>query len=346
MQIAGNLLLILATLAAGSLFNLTFLKKMPSGDARVGHAWVTLICLAVFWLCIILVAIALGWSGGFEWLSLGRFASAGMLALSFLVLLLGANLGLYRPPPIWLRHIAILNAVATPVVLLAAFAILLNPSLKMAVPADPVKWGLGAVLALNSLLLISTILGSVISRTGLFITRTFSNELDSNDIRMIEHIDSHDASKGIRSLLIYSGDNQHPKVREKAVAKIKSKPDWQNDLIETLRSERVDEVFRFLGSNEVDDKALFTQPVYDGVLSLAKVMRERLRNSSHPSHVYSGLFVFEVVGALRVVDKYQGTGVEYKPAVQELRAALEQRIRYDKPEFSCARVLDKWLKRH
>jgi hypothetical protein len=189
-------------------------------------------------------------------------------------------------------------------------------------------------------------MGRFISRTGFFITRTFSNALDSNQLRMIEEIDRCDASEGICSLFIFSGNNQHPKVQEKALAKIKSKPDWQEDLIQLLKSERVDEAFMFLGSNEVDNPAQFAQPVYEGVLSLAKAMRQRLRNCSHPSHVYSGMFVFEVERALRVVDKYQDMGVDYKPAVQGLRAALEERIRYDKPEFSCVRVIDKWLKQH
>lgn len=346
MQIIGNILLILATLAAGYLFNLNFLNKMPSGDAGVGHAWVSLFLVAIFWLCIALVALVLGSMGAFEGLALGRFSSTGMLILSFLVMLLGANLGLAGSSAFGLRYFALLSIVVTPVVLLVGFAILMNPNLKSAFSPSTLRWGFGAILALNSFLLGTSLLGMVVSRLGLFhLTRIFSNELDSNQLRIIGEIDSCDASKDIRSVFVFSGNNQHPKVQEKALAKIKSKPDWQNDLIQMLRSEWVDEAFIFLSSNEVDDKAAFAQPVYDGVLGLAKGMRQRLKRCSHPSHLYEGMFSTEVRRALEVVDKYQGLGIDYKPAVLELQAALDEPIYYDKPEFSCAKTLDKWLKR-
>lgn len=168
MQIVGNFLLLLAGLAAGYLFNLAFINKMPGGDTGVGHAWVTFISLAVFWLCIALVSIVLGLNGGFEWLDLGRFAGKGMLISSFIILLLGANLGLSGASFFWVRYIAIFSAIVTPFILLLAFAVLLNPSFKMIIPAATVKGGLGAVLALNSLILASNILGRMIGRFGFF----------------------------------------------------------------------------------------------------------------------------------------------------------------------------------
>lgn len=344
MQIIGNVLLILATLAAGYLFNLTFINKMPSGDAGVGHAWVSLFAFVVFWLCLALVAVVLGSMGAFEGVALGRFSGTGMLVLCFIIMLLGANLGLVGILP-FVRFFGLVSMVATPLVLLIVFAILLNPNLKMAVPAATLRWGLGAILALNSLILVSSLFGRVISRVGYSVSRIFSNELDSNELRIIGEIDSCDASKGIGNLLVFSGKNQHPKVREKALAKIKSKPDWQDDLIDMLNNGGSYEAFIFLSSNDVEDKALLAQPVYEGVIGLAKWMRQRLKDSSHPSHLYEGLFSTEVRRALEVVDKYEGLGIDYRPAVLELQAALDEPIYYDKPEFSCAKTLDKWLKR-
>lgn len=347
MQFIGNLLLILATLAAGYLFNLNVLNKMPSGDAGVGHAWVSFFSVIIFWLCITLTAVILGSMGAFEGLALGRFSSTGMLIVSFLVMLLGSNLGMLGFPLFGLRYLAILSIVVTPLVLLVGFAILMNPNLKLPVSPFTLRWGFGIVLALNSLLLGSAILGRVVSRMGLYhLTRIFSNELDNNQLRIIAEIDSCDASKGIRSMFVFSGKNQHPKVREKALAKIKSKPDWQEDLADMLKGDWVGEAFIFLASNEVEDKAQLAQPVYDGVINYASIMRKRLRESSHPSHLYEGLFSTEVRQALEVVDKYQGLGIDYKPAVLELQAALDEPIHYDKPEFSCAKTLDQWLKQH
>ncbi len=343
MQILGNFFLFLALLALGAIFNLTFFNRMPSGDAGVGHAWASLLSMAAFWLCIALVAIFIGFIHGFEWLSIGRFAGSWMLVLSFLIMLIGANLGLEGK----LGHSlpAYVSMVVTPVIMLLAFAVLVNPSFKIAIPADLVKWSLAAVLALNSLLLVSALLGMVVSKVG-SITRQFSNELSSDDLTHIEHIDGCDASKGIRELFIYTSKFHHPKVQEKALAKIKSKPEWQVDLMDMLRTGRSDEAFKYLESHEVDDKALFLQPVYDGVLSLAKEMRQGLRNCWHQSHLRDDMFGWEVSLALRVLDKYQGMGLDFKPAVQELLEALKEPIQYDKPKFKVAVFINKWLKQH
>jgi hypothetical protein len=164
MQIIGNILLILATLAAGYLFNLNFLNKMPSGDAGVGHAWVSLFSIAIFWLCIALAAIVLGSMGAFEGLALGRFSSTGMLVLCFLVMLLGPYIGLRGYSIFGLRYFAMLSMVVTPLVLLVGFAILMNPNLKMAVSATILRWGFGIILTLNSFILVGILFGRTVGR--------------------------------------------------------------------------------------------------------------------------------------------------------------------------------------
>jgi hypothetical protein len=291
-----------------------------------------------------LVACVIGFGGGFEWLSLGRFGGGGMLMLCFLVILLGANLGMEASFS-KIRWLGLVNGVATPLVLMATAAVLLNENLKMSISPALVKWALTAVLGLNSLVLATMIFGTLASRVISFLPRP-SGQLDDFQLGMLAHIDTCDASKGITSLFIYSGNNQPRQIREKAVLKIKSKPDWQEDLYKTLEGDGVDEAFRFLIANDVDDKPRFAKGVYQGVLSQARLIRENLRRCSHPSHVYDGKFIFEVRNCLDAVEKFKDQGVDFKPAVQELRAALDQRIAYDNPNPSCKRVLDKWLKKH
>lgn len=344
MQTFGNFLLFLALLAAGYLFKLTFLQKMPGGDYGVGYAWAILFSIAIFWGCMALVACIVGFGGGFAWLSLGRFAGGGTLVLCFLTMLLGANLGMegsFRS----IRLPALVNAVATPLVLMVSFAVLLNENLKMGVSPTLVKWGLAGVLAVNCLVLATMIFGTLSSKVGAFLPRS-SDQLDNFQLGILEQIDRCDASKGITSLFIYSGNNQPRQIREKAVLKIKSKPDWQEDLFHALEGNRVDDAFRFLLANDVDDKPRFAKGVYQGVLSQARLIRENLRRCSHPSHVYEGQFGFEVERSLKVVEKFKDLGVDFTPAVKELRAALDEPIAYDNPNLSCKKVLDKWLKKH
>jgi len=331
-------------LTAGYLFKLTFLQKPPSGDYRVGYAWAILFSMVIFWVCMGLAACIIGFLGGFDWLSLGRFAGGGMLVLCFMVMLLGANLGMefgFRS----IRMLAPATAVATSLVLMVTFAVLLNENLKMSVSPTLLKWGLASVLVVNSLVLATMIFGMLASKVGALLPRS-REALDDFQLGILDQIDNCDASKGITSLFIYSGDNQPRQIREKAVLKIKSKPDWQEDLFHALEGDRVDEAFRFLLSNAIDDKPRFAKGVYQGVLSQARLIRQTLRRCSHPSHVYDGQFGFEVDRSLQILEKFKGLGVDFTPAVKELRAALDERIPYPNPNLSCKKVLDKWLEKH
>lgn len=344
MQIIGNILLLLTMLAAGYLFHLTFLQKMPGGDARFGYAYSMLFLVVFFWVCLALITFIIAFDGGFAWLSLGRFASGGMLVLCFLVMLLGSNLGM-DPSFKGIRFLAPVNAVATSLVLMVTFAVLLNENLKMSVSPILLKNVLTAVLALNSLMLATIIFGAIISKVGPYLPRS-SNKLSDFELGILDNIDRCDASKGITSLFLYSGDNQPRQIREKALLKIKSKTDWQDDLYHALEGDGVEEAFRFLLSNEVEDKSRFAAGVYKGVLSQARLIREGLRRCWHQSHVYDGKFASEVNRTLKVVEKFKDLGVDFKPAVKELRAALDEPIAYHNSNLSDKKRIDKWLNKH
>lgn len=344
MQTSGNFLLILALLAIGYLFKLTFLQKMPGGDYGVGYAYAVLLSMAVFWVCMALLTIIVGVGGGFAWLSPGRFSGGGMLTLCFSVILLGSILGMEGKVGL-VRMLAPLNLVITSLVLMASFAVLLNDGLKANSSPALVKWPLAGVLTLNGFMLCLMILNTLASKATGFLPRP-EGELDNFQQGILTQIDTCDVSKGIASLFIFSGDNQPRQIREKARLKIKSKPDWQEDLYNALESDYVDEAFRFLLANEVDDKPRFAKGVYQGVLSQARLIRERLRRVSHPSHLFDGQFVFEVERSLQVVEKFKDLGVDYAPAVKELRAALDEPIAYENPNPSCKKLLDRWLKKH
>ncbi len=48
---------------------------------------------------------------------------------------------------------------------------------------------------------------------------------------------------------------------------------------------------------------------------------------------------------LRTLAKFEGMGVDYRPAVQELRAALNEPTEIKKEKFKVAITLDEWLKK-
>jgi hypothetical protein len=49
---------------------------------------------------------------------------------------------------------------------------------------------------------------------------------------------------------------------------------------------------------------------------------------------------------MRTIEKFEGRGKDYLPAVKEIRAALNEPSEFKKPEFNCIPYLDRWIKEH
>ena len=132
--------------------------------------------------------------------------------------------------------------------------------------------------------------------------------------------------------------NQSPDVRERAVVKVKTHPDYQAELIHILQTGYVAEAFQFLASNEVEDPQRFPEPIRLGILKQAEVFRETIRASSHPFHFYPELFHWETERILRTVDNYKGMGVDFKPAIFELKKSLDEKTDFERPKLRCEMV--------
>ncbi len=114
-------------------------------------------------------------------------------------------------------------------------------------------------------------------------------------------------------------------------------------MIRLLNCEWAPEAFTFLASNDVD-KQKFAEPVRQGVLNQASVFRKSIRRSTHDAHFYKEQFLWELERVFRTLEKFKDTGVDYTPAVQELRNALDEPSEYKKPDWPAKKELDKWLK--
>jgi len=166
---------------------------------------------------------------------------------------------------------------------------------------------------------------------------------DDNHQRMLAEIDSCDVMKNMVFILVFTDGNQEADVREKSVAKVKTHPQWQQELIRLLQTDWAPEPFNFLANHDVDDPQLFLEPVREGVLIQARLIRESIRKASHPSHFYEGQFRWEVERVLRTVDRFKNKGVDYRPAVKELRAAFNEKSEFDKPKWGAMEMVEKWL---
>ena len=184
------------------------------------------------------------------------------------------------------------------------------------------------------------------ARNAAAITQDKSDFEQRNYQNHLDNIDSTDVMKEIVFILVYTDANQRQDVREKALAKIKSRPDWQEELVRRIQTDWAPEVFTFLASNEVDDKTLFLEAVKQGVLIQARLIRADIRKCRDGYDLYEGRFTWEVERVLRTVDKFEDMGVDYRPAVQEMRNALDERTSFEKPKLVAKGILEKWLKKH
>jgi hypothetical protein len=354
MNIIGNLLLVIATFLFLGILSLVFGKDpRGSSDGLMGYGWGMIILNLGFAVIMILVSLIIGFKGGFDWVAKTTSSRFWMVTVGLLGAVITAGLsGLFKfengPVPMVIRSLSSFGPILIPVVLIGAGFILMNAGLKSSVPMPIYKWPLIFVSLIGIAGVVSGLVGEISMRQRNRAARVQANIAfdQSNHNRMLSEIDSCDVSKNLVFILVYTGDNQDKEIKERAVAKVKTHPQWQQELIRLLQTDWAPEPLQFLAFNQVDDPKLFLEPVKEGILIQAKLIRERIRRCSHPSHFYPGIFMWETERVLLTADRFSGKGVDYLPAIQEVRAALDEPSEFDKPEFTCTKYLDDWIKKH
>lgn len=359
MAILGNILLLLASLVLFFLIKLLS-GKMPGGDAGVGYAWSFFYLLGIFLLLMVIATLVVGGTGGFEWISPNTSRRRWIVAVTLLSCLFTFGLtalmqGEIGHSPAFFRILATIAPVLIGVVLIASGFILVNANLRDSVPMSVYKWPLVIVGCLG----VAGVAGTVgqmvwtsVKRQAAVLTRD-RDALDDNDRRMIAEIERTDVLKDMVLILVMTDGYKHPEVRAKAVAKVKTHPDFEGELMRRLETPWAPQIFTFLASNDVSDPKAFAEPVRKGILQQAQLFREQIRNVNHPSNFYKGMFNWDVERIIRTVDKFEGQGVDYLEAMKALRAAMDEPSEYEypgsdfkRPKFSCIPALEKWIRKH
>jgi hypothetical protein len=347
MIIVGNFFLTIAAIFFLLVCNLTYFKTPPGGDAVVGYAWSIIISIAVFSICLAIATAIIGWQGGFGWVGHDTGTRVMLVLLGFLVVLVGNGFFMANEYPGDLpavaRKIVRMVPAVLPILLLVSAAVLLN--LKYAdLPALVYKIPVYGSLALSLLGVVVIMVGRAQNAANVMRSEVAFRDKIHDD--HLNHIDTTDVMKDGVFLYVFTDANQDADVREAALAKLKTRPDWQEELVRRLQNDWAPEAFTFLASNEVDDKSLFPEAVRQGVLIQARLIRESIRQCRDKYDLYEGRFTWEVDRVVRSVDRFQGLGVDFKPAMQELRKALDERTDFEKPRLPAKEMLDNWLKKH
>lgn len=353
MGFIGNIFLGLAALILFYLVTSFYSKPMPGGDAGVGYAWGIIILNLGFVVSMGIVALIIGWKGGFEWVSATKSTRILYVTISVLATLIFAGLaGLFQGESRHLagpaRYLLPMSYLLIPVLMILIGIILVNDQFRAAVPRGVYKWPSVFVAVVSLLGVSSLILAQVVSsvKNNAAMIKSRINDEDENHVRILADIDSCDVMTSLGNILVFTGDNQPSKIQQAAVVKIKTNPEWEKELIRYLDTGYAPEVFQFLASNDVDHPSIFEAPVQQGVYYMANLFRERIRRCSHPSHFYESMFNWDTERVIRTVDKFQSPEIDYVPAMKELRASMDERSELDKPKFTAATMLDKWIKAH
>ena len=353
MTTIGNVILSLLTLVySGLLF--TLFGKLPGGsDSAAGYVWLSVILNLVLLFGFSLVSVIISMEGGFEWISSSGWVrlmvvAVGLFAAIFTTGLCAVFSNEKERMPVMLRYAVPIIPLVIPLLLIISATILLNNGLRGSVPVAFYKWPLTAVFAIGLVGFGYTVYAYDKDSREDYSRRvkSFTEDQNLNRERILLEIDSCDVTKDMVFILVFTDANQHPGVRSRAVEKVKSALGWQQELIRLLKTGWAPEAFNFLASNEVADPGIFPPAINEGILNQAKLIRENIRKSSHSSNFYPGLFSWEVERVLRTANKFENKGVDFLPAIKQLRAALNEPSGFEKPRFDCIDPLDGWIRKH
>ena len=353
MAFIGNILLVIALFVIYFLNTGALAKPAPGGDYGVGYAWSQIILNLAFVIIMILVTIIIGAKNGFEWVSASKstrfwLVTIGMLTAVFTSVVTTIFRHEAGPAPFLMQTFSSFAPVAIPLVLILGGFILLNQGLRTSIPVAVYKWPLILVSLIGLVGTISATFSfmAASARNNAAAIKATQESYDENDRRIMAEIDSNDVMNNLVFLLVFTGDNQPDEIKNRAVAKVKTHPQWESELIRLIQTEWAPEPFQFLAFNDVENPSLFLEPVRTGITIQADLIRKSIRNTSHPSNFYQGQFSWEVERIIKTVDRFKGKGVDYVPAMKELRSAFDEPSEFEKPKWSCVKVLDKWIEKN
>lgn len=325
-------------------------KPVPGGDYGVGHAFALLFSYAGVAIGLCIAWAMVFWKGGFDWVSeentvrniLVFTGISSILILSFfgamgngggapwVVRLLGKHTVVWLLPPIFWTTL-----------------VLLNPSLRTSLSNTLWQWPIKAVVLLSIVSCLAMI-GEWLVNIPIQIAQQSKARVEADNKQkqqFLNDIAQNNAQTSLITILVFTTKYHDPDVRNAALAKIKSNPQWQEYLVERLATPWAPQVFSFMADNEVDNKNFFVKPIELGILEMAKVFEDGMRRTHT---FYDGQFYSETEDVLETIAKFEGMGVDYAPAVRKMRAALDTPLdSYQvKANLRCIPVLDQWLKKH
>lgn len=352
MALIGNILIVIAAILLFAIGRLQ-LSAMPGGDRGVGYAWAVLMSSGALIVVMLALAAIVAFGHKLPALPIVGTPRPGLTVLFVLaatvltaMAVVASPSGAPQPfsPDFFIR----LAPLLMPLSLMVTAWLMLNGRVAPGTQSSliSVSVGVATIGMLASGAIIATPYVKNKARTTLARASRAAGELDDNQQRILGDIEASDSVKGFMTFVQFTSAGQHATVRKRALERLQAVPDYENKLKEALTDYGATEVIKYLAANDPPNPGSFAEPLSRGIEQQALLVRDRIKRASHPSHLYEGLMVFEVVDVLEAVKKFERYGFDYAPAIRKMRAGFDQQSPYDKPSFRGAKELDKWLKKH
>jgi hypothetical protein len=231
-----------------------------------------------------------------------------------------------------------------PVLALIATSLLLNPPLNAPAPVGAARLALavcGSFAIASSLGMMAQWIIISQKKAAATVQREAVYQ-DENVRRIVAEVEALDPVKDLGRLLGYTSASNFAPPRELAQKKISDHPGLQQELALKLTNEWSLEALGYLELNEPPDPAALAAPVRIAVESLTPWIQRELGRGTQfwPESYYS-----QIRMALAVVDKFTRYGVDYMPAVKQLRAAFDH-PNAKQSNLDAPRLIDAWLASH
>lgn len=341
----------LSALAWAGLLALHYPRPNLAGDQAMGYGLGLMAACLTLLAGLVLVAVVMIRRDGISFpMSLVPLAGAAAVAVGaffYGVLRTEPAPGILGP----LRWLAASHALIwLPGLTLAALAVFLVPSWRHQAPVWLWQWSLLATAGLSAVGLLTALTGWAAGAPARMESRVREHRME-DAARIGQHltdIRNWEPSSGVLPLLALTGRYHEPAVREAAVARIHSLPDWESQLRALLdHAAWYPEVYTYLDGNTVTNPEGMVKPLESSIRRMAGDIRSQIRDANNLQS-----WSFDHMGIERLLRAVDGQFSPYKSALVPALRDVGQAFRTPPPErfrgvrFDTARSLEKWLSRH
>ncbi|MBL7818031.1 MAG: hypothetical protein JNL70_23680 [Saprospiraceae bacterium] len=338
--------------------NFSASKPNLAGEGAMAYGLLLVFFGLAFAISSLMLTLYVGGKNGFDWISIHSFnrnilVGLGWLCMAVVVFACGVFKWEWYSEsyPQFLHGLAKINGqVWLPLFMLVPYLFLLNTDIRANVSPNvykiPLMIGFLLVFTAGMGLLFGWLQSSAKQQTAILESHNEREIAIRND--HLQTIANHKTTDNILYLMSLTGRFHDEDIRAAAVAKVKEKPHWEDQLIELLENKHYyAEAYTFLDGNKVDNPEKFLEPLNRSILFTADEVHHLIKDADDLQEWH--FEPFNIDRLLRAIDEqFLNKGMDFRPALLKLQEALQTTPpeRFKNVRFKETLLVKDWLKRH